>query len=335
MKLSEYIKGRLPAYLTYAGGWIMALLFMGAFHIQTQAAVIITVIMLLTVTAAELPPLIQRMRFYGKLRSNIQELDQKYLISEMLEDPGFPEGDILCDVIRDADRSMYEHITEYRNENVQFREFIEMWVHEIKLPVAGLLLMCHNDGNTRYTGQVKRIDSLIENVLYYARSGSAEKDYIIKETDLKRVFADSAVKYREELQERSVSVSAEGLSISVMTDGKWLGYIFGQLFSNSMKYFSPDREPEIKVTAEDFPDKTVLHFRDNGTGIPESDLPYIFEKSFTGENGRTHGRSTGMGLYIIKQLCGKLGHCISAESVKGEYTDIIITFGRNDLHDVV
>ena len=190
--------------------------------------------------------------------------------------------------------------------------------------------MCHNDGNKKYSDKLKRIDDYIENVLYYARSKNAEKDYIIKPVSLKRVFADIAIKNREELQERNIALHTEKLDVNVMTDGKWLGFILGQLMGNGMKYDAS----EIIVMAEDFPDKTVLHFRDNGIGIPESDLPYIFEKSFTGENGRTHRKSTGMGLYIVKKLCDKLGHSVSASSVQGDFTEIIITFGKNDLHEV-
>jgi signal transduction histidine kinase len=169
-------------------------------------------------------------------------------------------------------------------------------------------------------------------VLYYARSENAEKDYLIKEVSLKRAFTDTALKNREELLGRNVSVSTENLDWNVMTDSKWLEYMLGQLMGNSMKYFSPDREPEIRVYAEDKQDKTILHFRDNGIGIPESDLPHVFEKSFTGENGHTHRESTGMGLYIVKKLCDKLGHGVSVKSVQGEFTEIILSFGKNDLH---
>ena len=92
---------------------------------------------------------------------------------------------------------MHEQTAGDRRENADFREYIELWVHEIKLPVAGLQLMCHNDGNTRYTEQLRRIDEYIENVLFYARSGSAEKDYIIKPVSLRRTFADTAVNIRK------------------------------------------------------------------------------------------------------------------------------------------
>lgn len=331
MKLNEYLKYRTGTFLIFGCAWLMAVIFLFAFHVPLQAVIIVTVILLLALVLSEGICFIKKKRFYDALDASIDGLDKKYLVAEMLEEPDFIEGRILCSTIHETDKAMLEHINEYKSANEQFREFIEMWVHEVKLPVASLQLMSHNDGNSRYASQLRRIDDYIENVLYYARSGSAEKDYVIREASLKRVFADTAVRCREELQERGVSISTDGLDTAVMTDSKWLGYIFGQLISNSMKYFSPDRDPEITVTAETSPDRTVLRFRDNGIGIPESDLPYIFEKSFTGQNGRTHSKSTGMGLYIIKKLCGKLGHSITAESVQDSYTEIIITFGNNDL----
>jgi hypothetical protein len=182
--------------------------------------------------------------------------------------------------------------------------------------------------------QIGQIDNYIENVLYYARSETAEKDYLIRDVSLKRIFGEIALKNREQLQARNVNIQAKNLDIYVTTDSKWLEYILGQIMGNSMKYFSDEREPEILVYAENTKDRTILHFRDNGIGITERDLPYIFEKSFTGENGRTHAKSTGMGLYIVKKLCDKLGHSVKVQSVQGEFTEIIITFGRNDFNKI-
>lgn len=332
MKFKDYLKDRLPAYLIYVLALILMLIFMSAFHIRLQAVVIVCVILLLALVSAELWGFFRKRNYYSKLENCLNELDKKYLISEMADCPDFLDGQILYNTLREANKSMCEHIAEYRHENMEFREYIELWVHEVKLPVASVQLMCHNDGNTKYTEPLKHIDDYIENVLYYTRSGNAEKDYIIKEVSLKRAFGDVAVKNREELQTLNVSVRTKDLDVSVMTDSKWLEYIIGQLMGNSMKYFNSERDPEILVYAEDRPDKTVLHFHDNGIGIRESDLPYIFEKSFTGANGHTHAKSTGMGLYIVKKLCDKLGHSLSVKSVQGEYTEIIISFGKNDFN---
>lgn len=330
MKLTDYLKDRLPSYGIGVISWLLLLIFLFAFRVSVQAVIIVSVILFLGTVGTEAWNYLRKVSYYDKLINDMERLDKKYLLSEMSDSPDFLDGRILHEVMRETNKSMCEHIAEYRRENKEFREYIELWVHEIKLPATSLQLMCYNDNNVRYAEQLKRIDDYIENVLYYARSGNAEKDYIIKSVSLKRVFTDIAIKNRGELQERNITLRTGSLDVNIMTDGKWLGFILGQLLGNSMKYGAV----EISVTAEDFPEKTVLHFRDNGIGIPENDLPYIFEKSFTGENGHTHKKSTGMGLYIVKKLCDKLGHRISAQSVQGEFTELIITFGKNDLHDV-
>ena len=148
------------------------------------------------------------------------------------------------------------------------------------------------------------------------------------------MVADTALKNREAFREKGAVLHTEGLSQTVWTDGKWLEFILGQLLANSLKYASPDREMEISVSAASFPDRTELSIRDNGLGIPREDLPRIFEKSFTGQNGRVGPKSTGMGLYIVKKLCDKMGHGIRAESRRGEYTQVTLTFGKHDLFKV-
>ena len=331
MSITEYLKDRVSAYVIYGITYVIALIFMTAYYLSTENIVLLSVVMLLGCISAELPAFFKKKSYYDKLKTCLDELDKKYLLPEVIEEPDFLDGRLLHEAVRLADKSMCERIAGYRRESAEFREYIEMWVHEIKLPVASVQLMCHNDGNARYSEQLKRIDDYIENVLFYARSRNAEKDYIIKAVSLKRVFGETAIKNRSELQERGIALSAEGLDVEVMTDSKWLSFIFGQLMGNSMKYGAD----EIRVYAEDDADRTVLHFRDNGIGIPGSDLPYIFEKTFTGENGRTHSKSTGMGLYIVKMLCEKLGHSVTADSVRGEYTEISIAFGKDRLHSIV
>ena len=335
MRLSVFLNSRLPNYLIRLAALALAILFLYIFHLPWRGIVIATVIVIAGAVLSELLDFFQKKRFYDTLLERLDELDQAYLVSEMVEPPDFYDGQLLCDVLHTTSRSMVERIGEYRRESAAFRDYIELWVHEIKLPVASLQLMCHNDGNTRYVKQLSRIDDMIQNVLYYARSENAEKDYVIREVSLKRAFTDVALRYRDEILERGIQIVTDGLDTSVMTDGKWLSYMLGQLMANSIKYTSPDGEMQICVSAEELPDRTILHFWDNGIGIPPSDLPHIFDKSFTGENGRTGANSTGMGLYLVKKLCDKLGHTVSAESVPGEFTDIRISFGKSDLSEVL
>ena len=330
MRLRDYLRDRLPALITGAASYALVLLFMCAYRFSHEAIAVISMILLLGALYSLLWDFFRKRGYYSRLVKYTQELDKKYLLAETLGQPDFLDGKLLYEALRQGNSSMCEHVAEYCRENKNFREYIEMWVHEIKLPVASLQLMCHNSGDHKYAEQLNRIDSYIESVLYYARSGSAEKDYIIKPVSLRRTFTDVAVRSRSQLQELNITLRTEGLDTEVMTDGKWLTFILGQLMANSMKYGAS----EITVSAAAFPDRTELRFRDNGDGIPECDLPYIFEKSFTGTNGRSRAKSTGMGLYIVRKLCRKLGHSITASSKQGEYTELLIIFGRNDLHEV-
>lgn len=333
MKLGNYLRDRLWYYLIAAAALGLMLLFLAAYRVSGQLIIFITSIYLISVFFEELTGYLRKRQFYAELHQKLDELDQKYLIHEMINKPDFLEGEILYNALCDANKSMCEKVAEHKRRSDDFRDFIEMWVHEVKLPVASLQLMAHNHRDElgeKFTEQLRRIDDYTDQVLYYARSKNAEKDYIIKETSLKRAVANVAIKNREAAQLAGASIETEGLDITVMTDGKWLEFILGQFMANSLKYTVEDREPVIHISAEKLEDRVLLHFRDNGIGIPESDIPRVFDKSFTGENGHTYAKSTGMGLYIVKNLCDRLGHGISAASERGSFTELTIAFAKND-----
>ncbi len=335
MKLYDLLKDRIFIFISCITAFLIIFLFMNAFNADPQLKIITGVILFLLLIVNETHEFLRKKFFYDDIKIKMENLDRKYLISEMITPPRFFDGDLMCELLSEAGRSMCENIAEYRRNSAEFREFIEMWVHEIKLPVSSLLLMAHNNRSEiseKFLEQLYRIDGYTDTVLYYARSENAEKDYIIKEIQLSKAASGIALKNRETLLLNNVAIRTSGLEVTVLTDGKWLEFILGQLIANSIKFFSPEREPEIFISAEEFSDKTVLKYRDNGIGIPESDIPYIFEKSFTGENGRKGTRSTGMGLYIVKNLCEKMGHKISVNSQKGEFTEFEIIFDKNDFY---
>ena len=206
----------------------------------------------------------------------------------------------------------------YRDSVEDFKDFIEIWVHEIKLPIASLVLMCHNNRDViprKYEEQVARLDAYADQVLYYVRAEHASADYRFAETNLKSVIGRVAVKNK-------------------VTDSKWLEFIVNQIVSNSIKYIDRGQEKTIEIWVEPVGDGKALHIRDNGIGIPQSDIPLVCKKSFTGENGRKHAKSTGMGLYIIDNLCRQLGHKLDIASKVDEYTDVSIVFGHNDIYKI-
>ncbi len=332
MKFGRFLSDKIISIIVTIVAWLIIWDFLAVFHIKAGQIFIIGFVYFIAEISKMLVEYFRRKKFYTDLMTNTENLEKKYLLSAMTESPDFYEGQIFYDILCETNKSMCDNVAEYRKGSEEFQEYIELWVHEIKLPVASLLLMCHNNPNIdgKYNEQLRRIDDYIENVMYYVRSENVRKDYLIKEVSLKRAFANIAIKNREELQARNVILRTENLDIKVMTDSKWLEYIIGQIIANSMKYFSADRESEIFVYATDSDEKTILHIRDNGIGIPLSDMPYIFEKSYTGSNGRTRSKSTGMGLYIIKNLCDSLGHEVKAVSVPDDFTEISISFGKND-----
>ncbi len=279
----------------------------------------------------------RRRKFYNKFLNDLELLDKKYLITEMIEKPNFYEGEILYDALYEIDKSMAEKIKEYSISMTDFKEYIEMWIHEVKLPLASINLIIHNHkelSDKKIVEQLKRIDDDVEQVLYYVRSENAEKDYLIKETDLSKVISNVAMKNKDILLENKIDFIVEVDNQRVLTDSKWLEFIVNQIVSNSIKYIRNSVEHLIKITAEENNKSIILNIYDNGIGIEKSDIPKVFDKTFTGNNGRKIETSTGMGLYITKQLCKKLGHKITIDSKENEYTKVSILFNKDDFLNI-
>ena len=279
----------------------------------------------------------RRRKFYNKFLNDLELLDKKYLITEMIEKPNFYEGEILYDALYEIDKSMAEKIKEYSISMTDFKEYIEMWIHEVKLPLASINLIIHNHkelSDKKIVEQLKRIDDDVEQVLYYVRSENAEKDYLIKETDLSKVISNVAMKNKDILLENKIDFIVEVDNQRVLTDSKWLEFIVNQIVSNSIKYIRSGVEHLIKITAEENNKSIILNIYDNGIGIEKSDITKVFDKTFTGNNGRKIETSTGMGLYITKQLCKKLGHKITIDSKENEYTKVSILFNKDDFLNI-
>ncbi len=331
MRFASYIRDRMATLIITIFSLAVTLIFLLAFRVETQVIALVAVIFLLSAAACLLWDYFRKRDYYLRLEAMLSELDKKYLLAEMMEEPAFLEGRILSDTLVESGKSMADNVADFRRTNKEFREYIEMWVHEVKIPVSSLRLMCHNRtlDPARIAGELKRIDDYIDNVLYYSRAENAGQDYIIKEVSLEECFKAAAIKNMDALNMMGADIKTEGLGLKVMTDGKWLEFIFGQLLDNSMKYKSPDRGLEIEVRGEELPDKTNVYFKDNGIGIAPEDIPYVFDKSFTGHNGRKGAHSTGMGLYIVKSLVERLGHSISVSSEAGRSTTFTLTFGKS------
>ena len=212
-----------------------------------------------------------------------------------------------------------------------------MWVHEVKLPIAAGQLILHNNPgemNKKLREQFGRIENDVEQVLYYMRSENTEKDYLIKRCSLDELVQHVIRRNKDSLLYRRIRIEFEESGAMVFTDSKWIEFIINQIMSNAIKY-CPEQGGCIRIETKEIGHEARLIISDNGIGIPASDLGRVFEKSFTGQNGRVSKTSTGMGLYLCDKLCRRLGHAIAIDSAPGEGTSVCITFAADDYYQVV
>ena len=170
----------------------------------------------------------------------------------------------------------------------------------------------------------------MEQSLYYARSGQVENDYFIRKFPIYDAVGAALMDYRTQLLEGGIQVSTDERTDTAYTDEKWVTFIVGQLVSNAVKYHS-DRHPQLRFSLRETRQAVFLEVWDNGKGIAPEDLPRIFEKGFTG-NDRKNTNSTGMGLYLCRKLCTKLGLTIQADSEADKYTCITLGFPKGRMH---
>ena len=337
MKLSKYLRNNYLIILLFILIISIINLMLVSFKVESQAIMGVNITAILGFIIYVIYDFGRRKKFYNKFLNDLDLLDKKYLITEMIDKPNFYDGEILYDALYEIDKSMAERIKEYSLSIKDFKEYIEMWIHEVKLPLSSINLMIHNNkelSDKKIIEQLKRIDDDVEQVLYYVRSENAEKDYLIKETELNKVIGNVAMKNKDILLENNIDFIVDVGNKKVLTDSKWLEFIINQIVSNSVKYIRSGVEHYIKISTEENNRSIILKIYDNGIGIEKSDIHKVFNKTFTGNNGRKIETSTGMGLYIAKQLCKKLGHKITINSKENEYTEVSLLFNKNDYLEI-
>lgn len=337
MNFKSYVKDKLSFIILFFIIYSILLLLFLAFKMQTSLMIAVTFLLFTFLGSVLLIDYFRKKNFYQELLLNIEKLDKAYYVIEMIEEPTFYEGKLLYQALYDINKSMCEMVKILENQTDDFKDYIEMWIHEVKIPIASLVLMAHNHPNKfdrSSKEQIRRIEDYVEQVLYYVRQEFAEKDYFINPVSLKKVIASVALKNKNDFLESKIDLIVENVDYKVYTDSKWLEFILNQIIGNSIKY-RKGKESYIKIALKEEEERYILVVEDNGIGIPETDLTSVFEKSFTGSNGRKRGKSTGMGLYIVKKLCDKLGHQVKIESKEGEYTRVFLIFSKNQYYEVV
>ena len=333
MKFKDYIKDKLLLIILLVLAILSIETLLLAYQILPIIRIYIAVILILVVAIAMGIEYYKKKNFYNKLKQDLEELNEKYLISEIINTPNFTEGKILKEVILETGKSMLENVNIYKNIQEDYKEYIELWIHEIKIPIATSKLIIENNKSnvTRSINEeLDKIDNYTEQALYYARSNDANKDYIITKTSLKEIVNMAVLKNKTNLLNNKVTVNLqEGLDKEVYTDSKWAVFILNQIIQNSIKY-AKEADKTIEIFSEEKKEKVILYIKDNGIGIKKGEIARVFDKGFTGENGRIIGKkSTGIGLYLCKKLCDKLGIGIELNSKQNVGTEVRIVFPKN------
>ncbi|SDM98351.1 sensor histidine kinase [Bacillus sp. OK048] len=223
-------------------------------------------------------------------------------------------------------KEQYEQkIERLKHEQKEWHEYMTSWVHEIKTPIAVSKMIFETEQNPEsLEEEMGKIEHLVDQVLSYTRASDFSKDYFIQEMNAEQLVKEAVKANRKLFLSKKIKLHLDLTTMEVLTDKKGLLFILNQFLSNSLKYTPAGGKISIQIKANE----RKIIIRDHGMGIPVEDLPRIFQKGFTGINGRQVAASTGMGLYLAKKTAAKLGHLLSLHSKEGSYTEASIYFSK-------
>ena len=321
--LKSYLKKNIKVYILFVVFIFIFFIMFYLYNLPLEALIYTGSFCFLASLIASFLDFVNYKESYKKL---------KFLEENILNDlDALPKSlDIRIDYYHKIIEKLYEELEkltqENRQKNTDMVDYYSMWVHQIKTPIAAMNFLLDNEEVDQKILQQElfKIERYVEMVLTYIRLDSISSDYVITKINLDEVVKDSVKKYATIFINKKIKLNYVSHETMVISDKKWLSFAFEQILGNSVKYSRADGEITIKT----YENRLVIE--DKGIGIKEEDLPRIFEKGFTGFNGRYEKKSSGLGLYLCKKTLDKLGHHIEISSKVGEGTRIEITFPKED-----
>ena len=321
--LKSYLKKNIKVYILFVVFIAIFFIMFYLYNLPLEALIYTGSVCFLAALVASFSDFVNYRESYKKL---------KFLEKNILNDlEDLPKSlDIRIDYYHKIIEKLYEELEkstqENRQKNIDMVDYYSMWVHQIKTPIAAMNFLLDNEevDLKNLQQELFKIERYVEMVLTYIRLDSTSSDYVITKINLDEVVKDSVKKYATIFINKKIKLNYVSHETMVISDKKWLSFAFEQILGNSVKYSRADGEITIKT----YENRLVIE--DKGIGIKEEDLPRIFEKGFTGFNGRYEKKSSGLGLYLCKKTLDKLGHHIEISSKVGEGTRIEITFPKED-----
>lgn len=324
--MREYLKTRWQSWAMAAAMLLMAVIVLFLYDVPLEPVGYIAVL----VITCETGFLIWGYCKYRKKQQNLLYIkDNGALALEHMEAPENENEALYQDICRLLDEKRIKARNQSSALGTELMDFYTMWVHQIKTPIAAsrLLLQEEELNPGEIQNELFKIEQYVEMVLGYLRTQDLSSDLCLEEVNLDEIIKDQIHKFARIFVGKKLSLDYEGVEETVLTDKKWLGFVIGQILSNALKY---TKKGKISIYMSKARSHTLV-IEDTGIGIRQEDLPRVFEKGFTGYNGREEGRSTGIGLYLSGKIMKKLDHGIRIESELGKGTRVFLELGRKKM----
>lgn len=273
----------------------------------------------------------RRASFWKDVETAIEALDRTRYIGDLVDEPSFSEGRLALDAMLALTQLNKDELGELRTQNHDRAQYTGLWVHEVKTPLAAAKLVLdrmHGPDVAKLKIELERIEGLVEQALFAARSDTLVNDYLIREVRLADAVGEACKSNMCYLASCGVTLNMQvDPQVTVMADRTWLAFILNQLITNAAKYDASTITFTTYEEGNEGPHAcTVLELRDDGCGIPAADVPRVFDRGFTGEVGRAHGSATGMGLFLVARMCAQMGLDVLLASEESIGTRVQIKF---------
>ena len=239
MKFLDYLKDNIIGIIIHIITIILVVCVLVAFNLPMPGVLVTGIVLIISGVIILMVNYYRKNKFYNTFINNLEKLDKKYLVLETIPEPNTYEAKIIVNSLYEINKSMIENINQNQADINEFKSFVEMWIHEVKIPISSMVLKCHNNPeqyDKSFLSLIRRLDNSIDEVLYYVRSEDTEKDFAINEVDLKEVVRNVSLKNKEDLLENDISLEVNLNSLKISTDKKWLEFILNQIINNCIKY---------------------------------------------------------------------------------------------------
>ena len=233
------------------------------------------------------------------------------------------------DLIHAQEKSRVDTENMSAKSSKDMEQYYNIWVHQIKTPISGMNVLLQSMEPTEEVGELQNqlfsVEQYVDMALQYQKIKSTTNDFSFAEIPLNKVIRENIRKYARLFIAKKLAVRYEETALRVLTDEKWISFVLGQIITNAVKYSD---KGSITISACEDERNTYLSVKDEGIGISPEDLPRVFERGYTGYNGRADKKSTGIGLFLCKSVTRMLGHKIQISSEPGKGTEVTIIFSK-------